>query len=116
MCPDGSTEAADIVAADSWPDGDNTNGYTFDEDRDPGTDVVIARNKAGEDLVDAAIKSGHVTLGSPGTAVALDILPALQHAQEDGLLVSAQVDHGRRQGRAGHERLALEQAAAGLGD
>lgn len=71
VCPEGSGETADLAAGDAWPDGGNTQGSSFDEDRDPGTNIVVVRTTAGEELMDAAIESGHVTLGSPGTVSTL---------------------------------------------
>ena len=59
ICPDGIGEAADIAAADSWPGGspDRATSKT-----DPGTNAVIARTAAGQELLEAAARDGAITL------------------------------------------------------
>lgn len=55
VCPDGIGEAADIAAADSWPGGSPTREGSVN---DPGTNAVIARSKAGQDLLEEANRAG----------------------------------------------------------
>ncbi|WP_299651613.1 Coenzyme F420 hydrogenase/dehydrogenase, beta subunit C-terminal domain [uncultured Tateyamaria sp.] len=59
VCPDGIGEAADIAASDTWPGGSPDPST---EDDDLGTNAVIARTKAGLDLLNAAQEAGYVTV------------------------------------------------------
>ena len=52
ICPDGIGEAADIAASDTWIGGSPNR---VDSETDPGVNAVIARTKAGEELLNAAI-------------------------------------------------------------
>ena len=54
ICPDGTGELADIVAADAWSTPD---GYPDFEERD-GISAVLARTPRGRDLLDACINAG----------------------------------------------------------
>lgn len=60
ICPDGTGEAADIAAADTWPGGspDRLGSAT-----DPGINSLLIRSRAGLDLVKAAVRDGALTLG-----------------------------------------------------
>lgn len=64
VCPDGIGEAADIAAADTWPGGSPIREETDD---DPGINALIARTKAGEELLQAAEKAGYLALGNEVT-------------------------------------------------
>lgn len=89
ICPDGTGEAADIVAADTWP------GATPTVQRmasDPGTNVVITRTLAGERLLDSAVGSGHLELGAPATIADLDMWQPHQ-------VVKKQASWARQMGR-----------------
>lgn len=55
ICPDGIGEAADLAAADSWIGGGPNR---VDSETDPGTNAVIARTRAGEELLAAAAADG----------------------------------------------------------
>ncbi len=59
ICPDGIGEAADIAAADSWPGGSPTREGSED---DPGTNAVVARTAAGQELLEAAARDGALVL------------------------------------------------------
>lgn len=59
ICPDGIGEAADIAASDTWPGGSPTEELAK---TDPGTNAVIVRTVAGQELIEAAIEAGYVSL------------------------------------------------------
>ncbi len=59
ICPDGIGEAADIAASDTWIGGSPNR---TDSETDPGTNAVIARTKAGEELIAAAVRDGALTI------------------------------------------------------
>ncbi|MCP5027012.1 MAG: coenzyme F420 hydrogenase [Actinomycetia bacterium] len=59
LCPDGIGESADIAAADTWIGGSPHRDDTGD---DPGTNAVIARTRAGADLLAAAVADGALTI------------------------------------------------------
>jgi coenzyme F420 hydrogenase subunit beta len=59
VCPDGIGEAADIAASDSWIGGGPNRIDSVD---DPGTNVLVARTRAGEELIAAAAADGALTL------------------------------------------------------
>ena len=69
ICPDGTGEAADVTAADAWPGGAPTEEMMAN---DPGTNVVIARTKAGAELLEAAAEAGYLVLDGPATPRDLD--------------------------------------------
>lgn len=59
VCPDGIGESADVAAADTWPGG----GPARDgQELDKGTNAVIARTKAGEELIEKAVAAGFLTV------------------------------------------------------
>ncbi len=59
ICPDGIGEAADIAAADTWVGGSPNRIDSVD---DPGTNALIARTRAGEELIASAATDGTLTL------------------------------------------------------
>ena len=59
ICPDGIGEAADIAVADTWVGGSPNRVDSVD---DPGTNALIARTRAGEELIAAAAADGALTL------------------------------------------------------
>ena len=61
ICPDGIGEAADIAAADTWIGGSPNRVDSVD---DAGINVLIARTRAGEELIAAAAADGALTLES----------------------------------------------------
>lgn len=62
ICPDGGGEAADICAGDQWENAapDPVKSLT-----DPGTNAVIVRTAAGEELIEAAREAGYLTVVKP---------------------------------------------------
>ena len=61
ICPDGIGEAADIAASDTWPGGSPNR---IDSETDLGTNAIIARTKAGQELMEAAERDGALTIDS----------------------------------------------------
>lgn len=59
ICPDGIGEAADIAAADTWIGGSPNR---IDSETDLGVNALVARTKAGEELIAAAAADGALTL------------------------------------------------------
>jgi coenzyme F420 hydrogenase subunit beta len=59
VCPDGIGEAADIAVADSWIGGGPNRIDSVD---DPGTNALVARTRAGEELLAAAAADGALTI------------------------------------------------------
>lgn len=70
ICPDGTGEAADIAAADTWPGGSPTEEML---DHDPGTNGILVRTKAGAKLVREAVDAGYLILEGPATTSDLDL-------------------------------------------
>lgn len=70
ICPDGLGEAADIAAADTWPGGSPTRE---DAKTDPGVNVVIARTKAGAELLNAAAAGGAIVIERESTVDELNL-------------------------------------------
>lgn len=60
VCPDAIGEAADIVAADTWPNCEPERDVSKG---DLGTNSLIMRTAVGNELVDAAVKDGYLSLG-----------------------------------------------------
>ena len=58
VCPDALGEAADISAADAWPDGAPTG-------EDEGFNAVVNRSVRGAELWIAAIEAGYIIEGEP---------------------------------------------------
>lgn len=94
ICPDGIGEAADIVAADTWPRA------TPDRERsltDPGTNAVMARTARGETLLRAATAAGFLTAGR---TVGVDYLNETQpHQVTKKRFMRARFDGMARAGR-----------------
>ena len=59
ICPDGIGEAADLAAADTWIGGSPNR---VDSETDPGTNAIVARTRAGEELLAAAAADGALAL------------------------------------------------------
>ena len=64
ICPDGIGEAADIAAADAWPGGAPDREESL---VDPGVNAVVVRTAVGQELLEAAVRDGAVTLDSEVT-------------------------------------------------
>ena len=58
VCPDGIGEAADIAASDTWIGGTPN---AEDSKTDLGTNAMVIRTKAGQDLYEAAVAAGFLT-------------------------------------------------------
>jgi len=69
ICPDGIGEAADIAAADTWPGGSPTREGA---EADPGVNAVIARTKAGAELLAAAAEAGAIVIERESTVADLN--------------------------------------------
>jgi len=59
ICPDAIGEAADIAAADTWVGGSPNRIDSLD---DPGTNALLARTPAGEELIASAAAAGALGL------------------------------------------------------
>ena len=59
VCPDGIGEAADIATSDTWPGGAPT---LQDMATDRGTNGIIARSRAGLELLEAAASDGALAI------------------------------------------------------
>jgi coenzyme F420 hydrogenase subunit beta len=62
VCPDGPGESADLSAGDTWenavPDPEKSK-------TDPGTNAVLLRTTKGEELFQAAVAAGYITVSGP---------------------------------------------------
>lgn len=58
LCPDGIGEAADIAASDTWIGGTPNEA---DSKTDLGTNAIVIRTKAGQELYEAAVAAGALT-------------------------------------------------------
>jgi coenzyme F420 hydrogenase subunit beta len=58
VCPAGIGDSADIAAADTWPGG---SPEREGQEKDPGTNAIIARTRAGADLLVEAERAGFLT-------------------------------------------------------
>ncbi len=113
ICPDGIGEAADIAAADTWIGGGPNR---VDSVGDPGTNALIARSKAGEELITAAAGAGALTLE-------YDIVPDIMSVYQPHQVNKKYAAWARHQGLrdAGRivphtERLRIEELAQDLPD
>jgi coenzyme F420 hydrogenase subunit beta len=70
ICPDGTGEAADIAAADTWPGG-SPSAEMLDDD--PGTNAVVVRSKAGARLLQDAVDAGYLVLEGSANTNDLDL-------------------------------------------
>lgn len=59
ICPDGIGDAADIAASDTWPGGSPNR---IDSETDLGTNAIIARTAAGQELMEAAERASALTI------------------------------------------------------
>jgi coenzyme F420 hydrogenase subunit beta len=69
VCPDGIGEAADLAASDTWPGGSPT---WEGQAEDPGTNAVLARTRAGLELMEAAERDGALVIERDVTARDMD--------------------------------------------
>ncbi len=69
VCPDAIGEAADLAASDTWPGG----GPTWEGQADDlGTNAIVARTRAGLDLMEAAERDGALVIEGDETARYMD--------------------------------------------
>lgn len=113
ICPDGIGEAADIAASDTWIGGGPNRVDSVD---DPGTNALIARTSAGEELIAAAAEAGALTLE-------YDIVPDIMSVYQPHQVNKKYAAWARHQGLADAgrivprtERLRIEQLARDLPD
>ncbi len=71
VCADGIGDAADIAAADTWDGGSPP---WEGQEKDPGSNAVIARSRRGEELLARAEAAGYVATGEGLTPRDLDRL------------------------------------------
>jgi len=79
VCPDGIGEASDLSAADTWPGGAPSWEGQAD---DPGTNAVLARTRAGLELMEAAAKDGALVIEGDVTARYMDEVQPHQVAKK----------------------------------
>ena len=111
VCPDGIGEAADIAAADSWIGGGPNRIDSVD---DPGINVLVARTRAGEELIAAAAADGALTLEND---IVPDTLSVYQPHQVNKKYAAWPRHQGLREaGRLAPQtaRLRIEELAADL--
>lgn len=102
VCPDGTGEAADIAAADTWPGGAPTEEMMRS---DPGTNVVIARTQAGMELVDDAVESGYLVRDGGATITQLNHWQG--HHVRKKIASEARYEGMRNEGQLGIETVDL---------
>jgi coenzyme F420 hydrogenase subunit beta len=59
ICPDGIGEGADLAVSDTWLGGSPNRK---ESETDPGTNAIVARTAAGQELLEAAERDGALTL------------------------------------------------------
>ncbi len=106
ICPDGTGEAADLAAADTWPGGAPS---AESLDTDPGTNVVLARTEAGAELVGNAVEAGYLTLDGVATPRDLDQWQPHQVAKK--IAFGARLEGMRRAGQLELRTIALRTPA-----
>ena len=78
LCADPLGEAADVAAADLWPDA-------VPEGEDEGFNGIVVRTEAGRALVETAVAAGDLALGEPLTPAALSATQPHQVAKKMAL-------------------------------
>ena len=106
VCPDGTGEAADIAAADTWPDGSPTEEMLAS---DPGTNAILVRTKAGAELVRDAVAAGYLVLDGPATIADLDLWQP--HHVRKKITSGARFEGMRMAGQLGIETIGLRTEA-----
>ena len=102
ICPDGTGEAADVAAADTWPGGSPTAEML---DSDPGTNVVLARTRAGAKLVADAAEAGYLALD--GAATPRDLALWQPHQVRKKIASGARYQGMREAGQLGLKTIGL---------
>ena len=106
VCPDGPGEAADIAAGDQWVD-DIPDWEAAKTDK--GSNAVIVRTAAGIDLIDAAVKSGYLTVDH-------EITPRFYDTCQHHHVVKKQVMRSRWDGMLAEGRLSPRSQGLRLDD
>lgn len=106
ICPDGTGEAADIAAADTWPGGSPTQEML---DGDPGTNAILVRTRAGAELVKGAADAGYLVIEGPATTGDLDLWQP--HQVRKKIASGARYEGMRRAGQLGIETIGLRTPA-----
>lgn len=102
ICPDGTGEAADLAALDTWPGGTPTEVMMAN---DPGTNACITRTASGETLLRDAIDAGYLCIQGDAT---IDELGDWQpHQVKKKYECSARFDGMRESGHLGIETVNL---------
>lgn len=78
LCPDALGEAADIAAADVWPDASPSG-------EDAGFNGIVVRSRAGESLVESAVAAGDLVLGDAITPRQFDATQPHQLRKKEAL-------------------------------
>ena len=106
VCPDGTGEAADIAAADTWPGGSPTAEML---DGDPGTNAILVRTKAGAALVKGAVDAGYLIIEGPATTGDMDLWQP--HQVRKKIASGARFDGMRMAGQLGMKTIGLRTEA-----
>ena len=111
ICPDGIGEAADIAAADTWPGGSPNR---IDSETDPGVNAIIARTRAGEELLSKAVADGALSIEYDITTDDMNIYQPHQMRKKYAVWARHQglADEGRIKPRTA--RLRIEELAKEL--
>ena len=102
VCPDGSGEAADLAAADTWPGGSPTAEMLK---KDKGSNVVIARTAAGAKLLSDAVGAGYLV--SEGLASVENLNEWQPHHARKKIACEARYEGMRREGQLGIRTVGL---------
>ncbi len=102
ICPDGTGEAADVAAADTWPGGSPTAEML---DEDPGSNAVLARTVAGAELAQDAADAGYLILERAATVQDLSLWQP--HQVRKKIASGARYDGMRLAGQLGLETIGL---------
>ena len=107
LCPDANGEAADIAAADIWPNADP-------KDEDAGFNGIITRSAAGQTLMEEAVAAGDLVLGKDHTARDYDHFQPHQLRKKQAM--AARLRGLARAGRPAYAHAGLRLEALDAGD
>lgn len=102
LCPDAIGEAADLAAADIWPDASPSG-------EDAGFNGVIARSGTGQALLEAALAAGDLVAGRPLTPRDYDLFQPHQVAKKRAM--AARLRGLAQAGRPGYAHSGLRLGA-----
>lgn len=106
LCPDAIGEAADLAAADIWPDASP-------EGEDAGFNGVIARSSTGQALLEAALAAGDLVAGRPLSPRDFDLFQPHQLAKKRAM--AARLRGLARAGRPAYAHAGLRLEALDTG-